>query len=205
MMGKAIFPQENAPICIIFFIVFSASHSTIGSSCVFNIIRDQVRKISVPTVVPSAFIEEFHSRLLSTNSATLVMEAWWGSPLVAHKVSVRVKPLTIDQKHRLCVEDDHDVIHRYTHLYCGRTMVAEADSWYRPDCLTEAMCSALLSTECPIGRIISPLNPVRQTFYTTRSSPPFALEHRSLLLTDCGQPFCEVHERFKAPSQPPSS
>ncbi len=152
----------------------------------------------------TSLVDLFHRRLLSSNSATRVMEEWWGMPLRACKASVPSHSATLEQRARLQLVGEEALVHRPTLLYCGPALVAEADSWYRPDCLTEEMNHALTTTERPFGGVIAPLQPTRHTFFFTRHNAPFVLEHRSLLHTAHGLPFCEVHERF-FPLPPPNT
>jgi hypothetical protein len=98
-------------------------------------------------------------------------------------------------------------------------VLSEADNWYVPSRLTEAMNHELDTTDTPFGKVVQPLHFRRQTLSATllwsplpegwesASSlppstgsalvmPPHVLEHRAVLFDQSNRPFSLVVESY---------
>jgi hypothetical protein len=100
--------------------------------------------------------------------------------------------------------------------------LSEAENWYVPARLTEAMNRALQTTTTPFGRVVAPLEPYRETFAidmlwsplsSQDANPPAAgvkrleipaalFEHRAILYTLDHAPFAEVRETYQRDALP---
>ena len=141
-------------------------------------------------------LTRFNNRLLADGRATAVLEEWCGSPVSARLLNRPPKLLSPEQKDRLCVTCDEEVIYRCVALIGGGLQLSEAHNWYRPHLLTPDMRIALNQTEFPFGKVVSTLAPIRNTFFTAPlQESPFILEHRAVL-TVATLPLCEVWERY---------
>jgi hypothetical protein len=111
------------------------------------------------------------------------------------------------------------VKYRRVRLRCGQRVLSEADNWYVPGRLTEAMNQVLDTTDSPFGRVVQPLEPYRRTFSMkvlwsplpkgwenggdrpsadgALAIPDALLEHRAVLYTKEHKPFSEVDEVYQ--------
>ena len=157
-------------------------------------------------------IEVLSARLLSSHSATAVLEAWCGERglsndprLVAVRVPGPDKPIDDDRRARLGIGPDEPVRYRHVRLTCGGHVLSEADNWYVPSRLTPAMNTVLETTQVPFGRVVHPLAPTRRNLsvrllWTEQDTPPEPdrplLQVEAVLSTGAGVPFCEVAETY---------
>ncbi len=172
-------------------------------------------------------LQKLEGRLLECKSATKVLEDWCGRHGLAHPARIGAvtiagtfKEMAEDQLEHLQVESQDDVAYRRVELVCGELLVCEADNWYVPSRLTDAMNHELQTTDTPFGRVVVPLDVYRDTYSMTvfvRNLPLSGMEpgvphkkpwtfdgsqdllrHRGLVLQRAGNlPLAEVHEVFK--------
>ena len=174
-----------------------------------------------------ALIETLNGALLAGSSATTVLEQWCAAPPLAspavitaeRELSVVVAP-SEETRSRLNLAPGESVGFRRVKLMCGKRVLSQADNWYAPDRLTDAMNEALAKTNTPFGRVIAPLKAFRRTFSVERlwsplpddwaerddrsaiiaskpSPPDGALfRHRALVLKPDGSPIAEVDETY---------
>jgi chorismate-pyruvate lyase len=168
-------------------------------------------------------IETLNSALLAGSSATTVLEQWCAvhhlaSPAVVtarRDASVILAP-SEDTRARLKLGPNETVGFRRVKLMCGDKVLSEANNWYAPARLTDAMNDALAHTTTPFGRVIAPFKAFRRTFSVERlwpappkdgaerpmdstatAAPGTALfRHRALVLKPDGAPIAEVEETY---------
>jgi hypothetical protein len=173
-----------------------------------------------------ALLQTLNADLLSHPSATLTLERWCGDHHLASEGRIRAelvrgqdKPADIRVRSDLAVGPDEPVRYRRVRLSCGDHVLSEADNWYVPARLTPDMNRLLDETDTPFGRAVLSLGFTRRTLsaellwhpldpgWEMRPlAPPSAgsltipdqiLQHRGLLTTKDGQPFCEVVETYQ--------
>ncbi|MCJ2034359.1 hypothetical protein [Methylobacterium sp. J-068] len=161
----------------------------------------------------AGLLEAFRARLIAGPSATAVLEGWcrerWGIPaagLVAQAVPGPERPLSQVQRARLDLPRDGIARYRRVRLTCGGRVLSEAENWYVPDRLTEAMNRLLDTSDVPFGRVVHPLAHARRNLGLRLlpgagdpagagpHAPLFAIE--ALLLRRDGLPLCEVAEVY---------
>lgn len=145
-----------------------------------------------------------NARLLANPSATAVLEGWCADrhlaedPRIAARRGPAAKPAPPDVRAALQAGAGEVIRYRQVQLVCGSVVLSEADNWYRPGQLTEAMNQALDTSDAPFGRVVAPLNFTRRRLAIRRSRGPHVLEHRAVLSTAAGVPFSYVVERYTA-------
>nr|WP_246587067.1 hypothetical protein [Stakelama flava] len=106
------------------------------------------------------------------------------------------------QRQRLQVGPDEPVSYRRVRLVCGDRLLSEAENWFVPSRLTDAMNRDLLSGTRPYGAVIAPLRPRRRNLQRERlwdgsgMPPEKILRHRALVLDHNGVPLAEVVETY---------
>jgi hypothetical protein len=173
-----------------------------------------------------ALLETLNADLLSHPSATLTLERWCGAhrlapeaKLVARLVRGAEKPLPLQDRQRLALQDAEPVRYRRVQLFCGEKLLSEADNWYVPGRLTPEMNRLLDETDTPFGRVVQGLGFHRETLSATLLWSPLpqgwemapavpatpgsqlqvaehVLEHRAILYTQAHVPFSEVVETY---------
>ena len=173
-----------------------------------------------------ALLQSLNADLLSHPSATLTLERWCGShhlaaeaTVVAERVHGVDKPLPEGAREQLGIGPDETVRYRRVQLACGGHVLSEADNWYVPGRLTDAMNHELDSTDTPFGKVVQPLHFRRQTlsadllwsplppgWETGAPLPPsaadvldiphFVLQHRAVLYDQANRPFSLVVESY---------
>jgi hypothetical protein len=120
-------------------------------------------------VVVTTLINDFMTLLRNNASATAALEQWcesrlqaFGSPAQARVIAecdrLATKPLNAVSRARLEVSPTEPINFRHVRLCClGRTLL-EADNWYVPSRLTQAMNYSLETTDMPFGRVVRTLN-----------------------------------------------
>lgn len=158
-------------------------------------------------------IETLSARLLTSHSATAVLEAWCAERglaqdprVVARRIPGPDKPPTPAQRARLAVSSNEPVRYRRVRLVCGAHTLSEADNWYVPARLTPEMNAVLDATETPFGRVVKGLAPTRRHLALRRLWKPsqarlpgpddLLFSVRAVLSTREGVPFCEVAETY---------
>lgn len=175
-----------------------------------------------------ALLQSLNADLLSHPSATLTLERWCGvhhlapeAKVVAERVRGEDKPLPEHAREQLGIGQDEPVRYRRVQLACGGRVLSEADNWYVPSRLTEAMNHALDATDTPFGKVVQPLHFRRQTLTAellwsplpqgwengaplpapsggALAIPPHVLEHRAVLYDQDNRPFSLVVESYTA-------
>ena len=175
-----------------------------------------------------AMLQSLNADLLSHPSATLTLERWCGTHHLAHdaKVVARVvkgadKPLPDGAREQLGIGADEPVRYRQVQLVCGGLVLSEADNWYVPSRLSEAMNRELDESDTPFGKVVQALHFRRQTLAAellwsplpagwdagvplppaTRHPldiPAHVLQHRAVLVSGDNHPFSLVVESYTA-------
>ncbi len=173
-----------------------------------------------------AVIETLNAELLSHPSATLTLERWCADHKLAPeaKISAKLergseKALDAKDRERLAAGAADTIRYRHVGLFCGDTLLSEADNWYVPDRLTQEMNRLLDETDTPFGRAVRSLDFRRETLsakllwsplpehWDVSPGPPPAsdgrieapgriLEHKAILRTGSGTPFSLVIETY---------
>lgn len=172
-------------------------------------------------------LQTLNAEILSSRSATLVLERWChdhklAAPptIVARRLQGMVKSPSAEQLQRLGVTRANQVKYRRVELRCGERILSKADNWYVPSRLSPEMNQLLETTDTPFGKVVASLQPFRQTIEAKvlwsplprdmdcvprpsneKSSalviPPEIFQHRALLFTGNHLPFSEVREVYQ--------
>ncbi|WP_430391438.1 hypothetical protein [Dyella sp. 20L07] len=174
-----------------------------------------------------ALLQSLNADLLSHPSATLTLERWCGAhhlaaeaKVVAERVHGVDKPLPADAREQLGIGADEPVRYRRVQLACGGHVLSEADNWYVPARLTDAMNQALDNSDTPFGKVVQPLHFRRQTLSAdllwsplpqgwengaplpapsgVLMIPHYVLQHRAVLYDQDNRPFSLVLESYTA-------
>ncbi|PMQ06571.1 hypothetical protein [Dyella sp.] len=173
-----------------------------------------------------ALLQSLNAELLSHPSATLTLERWCGehhmaaeAKVVAERVQGEDKPLPADGRTQLQIGPDEPVRYRRVQLTCGGHVLSEADNWYVPSRLTDAMNHELDTTDTPFGKVVQALHFRRQTLSAellwsplpkgweseaslptssgaVLSMPHHVLQHRALLFDESNRAFSLVVESY---------
>jgi chorismate-pyruvate lyase len=173
-----------------------------------------------------ALLQTLNAELLSHPSATLTLERWCGehhlapeAKVIAERVQGDDKPLPAEARAQLQLGADEPVRYRRVQLACGQHVLSEADNWYVPSRLTDAMNQALDTTDTPFGKVVQPLHFRRQTLSaellwsplpqgweneaalpaatsTSLVIPHLVLQHRAVLFDQANHPFSLVVESY---------
>ncbi|GAB2798521.1 hypothetical protein [Dyella kyungheensis] len=173
-----------------------------------------------------ALLQSLNAELLSHPSATLTLERWCGehhlapeAKIIAERVQGEDKPLPPEARNQLQIGADEPVRYRRVQLACGQHVLSEADNWYVPSRLTEAMNHQLDTSDTPFGKVVQPLHFRRQTLSAellwsplpqgwenaaalsgstdaTLAMPQHVLEHRAVLFDQSNRPFSLVVESY---------
>jgi chorismate-pyruvate lyase len=143
-------------------------------------------------------LAELHAALLTADSATSVLEAFFAPPVRAVRLLEIQLPPDTAQLRRLGVVASTEVRHRRVRLFSGESMLSEADLWYIPARLPADMVARLETTSIPFGHVMRPLGLRRQTTEARicKAEESHALEHRAVLTQADGLPVAEVFERY---------
>ncbi|MBB3929928.1 chorismate-pyruvate lyase [Kaistia hirudinis] len=175
-----------------------------------------------------ALVQSLRAELLANPSATLVLDRWCadhrlappGSKIVADRVKGTDKAADAAVREALGVGPDEPIAYRRVRLTCGDTVLSEADNWYVPALLTEAMNRELETTDTSFGRVVKPLDFTRTTIASkllwsplpegwemqaadgaaaanaALPVPDFVLQNRAVLKRADGRPFSLVVENY---------
>jgi chorismate-pyruvate lyase len=147
---------------------------------------------------------ELNARLLANSSATAVLEGWCADrrlaaePRITARKGSADKPAPAEVRAALHAGRDEPIRYRQVQLVCGAVVLSEADNWYRPGQLTEAMNRTLDTTDTPFGRVVGPLDFTRRRLSVREGRGRYVLEHRAVLSSAAGEPFSYVVERYTA-------
>jgi chorismate-pyruvate lyase len=147
----------------------------------------------------AARFEALHQALLTSDSATAVLERFFGAPITVQRLDTKPVPPNADQRRRLALPAEPPAIadwgYRRVRLLSARIVLSEAELWFVPARLPAETLLALAHTPTPFGHLVRALRPKRHSLSARIHPPPspIALEHRALLTTEHG-PIAEVHE-----------
>ncbi len=144
-------------------------------------------------------ITDLHLALLRCDSATAVLERFFGGPILVRRQHCAPVAPDAAQTARLELGQGTPWQYRRVCLLSAGTVLSEAHLWFVPGRLLPGMVQALAGTEIPFGRIVAPLRPRRHSIVAAYlpSPSPYALQHRAVLVTDAG-PIAEVNEFYPA-------
>jgi chorismate-pyruvate lyase len=175
-----------------------------------------------------AVMQTLNADLLASTSATATLEKWCRDHAMAADAKITAclvrgadKAPSEEQLERLHVVDARELKYRRVELRCGTRILSEADNWYVPARLTDAMNEQLETTDAPFGRVVQSLRPYRRTLAasmlwsplpagwelaapTSRGTtsrleiPKELFRHRAMLFTSASVPFAEVVETYQA-------
>jgi hypothetical protein len=153
---------------------------------------------------PEARLAAFEAQLDANPSATAVLQSWCdaharpGTRIVARQVQPAPVPLPAEARQALAIKPDEAVRYRRVQLMCGSRVLSNADNWYLPGKLTDAMNDTLEHSQTPFGRAVAALHFSRRNLETVYLPPGKSgvLRHSAVLLTDKGQPFSFVVETY---------
>lgn len=157
-----------------------------------------------------AEIQALNAELLRQDSATLTLEHWCAAHNLAQPPAITArllpgphKPLPDDLRSQLNISAGQPIKYRRVQLSCGDRVLSEAENWYAPGLLTNAMNHALDSSDIPFGKVAAPLHFFRKTESVKQLWPPFSteipyevLQHRALLYREDGRPFSALIETY---------
>jgi hypothetical protein len=153
---------------------------------------------------PEARLATFEAQIEANPSATAVLQTWCdaharpGTRIVARQVQPAPVPPPADARQALALKPGEAVRYRRVQLMCGGLVLSNADNWYLPGKLTDAMNDTLEHTETPFGRAVAALHFSRRNLETVYLPPGSSdvLRHSAVLLTGKGQPFSFVVETY---------
>jgi hypothetical protein len=145
----------------------------------------------------------FEAELEANPSATAVLQHWCdahapsGTRIVAHQVQTTPTPPPEAARQALMLAPGQAVRYRRVQLMCGNHVLSNADNWYLPGKLTDAMNDALDHSQTPFGAAVAALHFSRRNLETKYlTSREDVLRHSAVLLTDQGAPFSFVVETY---------
>ena len=150
-----------------------------------------------------ARLRTFEAQLEANPSATVVLQHWCdihapGSRVIARQVQSAFLPPTEAARQALAIKPGESVRYRRVQLICAGHVLSNADNWYLPGKLTDAMNTTLDNSQTPFGVAVSALNFSRRNL-ETRYLPKGGqdvLRHSAVLATDQGTPFSFVVETY---------
>ncbi len=144
----------------------------------------------------SGAIGTLHAALLAADSATAVLEAFFG-------------PVTVQRLHqppsdneglpeRLRLQPSDVLRHRAVRLMAGGRVLSQAELWYVANRLPAERVEELESSDTPFGRIMQPIGLKRFVLLARICGPEetASLAHRALLSAPTGLPVAEVYEVY---------
>ena len=153
---------------------------------------------------PVAQLAAFEAQLEANPSATAVLQSWCdaharpGTRIVARQVQPAPVPPPANVRQTLKIKPGEAVRYRRVQLMCGDRVLSNADNWYLPGKLTDAMNDALDHSQTPFGRAVAALHFSRRNLETVYLPPggQSVLRHSALLTTDKGEKFSFVVETY---------
>ncbi len=175
-----------------------------------------------------ALIQTLNANLLANPSATATLDRWCsdhhlapsGATIVADRVAGAAKPADAETLKLLQAAPGETIAYRRVRLTCGTRVLSEADNWYFPSRLTDAMNQELATTNTSFGRVVRPLGFSRKTIEATLlwqplpeswamqpataapasaaalAMPDYLLRHKAVLVSADGRPFSVVAENY---------
>jgi len=164
---------------------------------------------AAPDEVAFALLQSLNSELLRNASATATLQHWCAEHRIAAAaritaVALPTAPVPPEPAQRalLQVGADEPVRFRHVQLRCGPVVLADAENWYVPARLSEAMNRALDATDTPFGVVVHGLDfhrrrlEARLLWSPPQPMPEAVLLHRALLVRADGLPFSLVAETY---------
>jgi hypothetical protein len=153
---------------------------------------------------PEARLAAFEAQLEANPSATAVLQSWCdaharpGTRIVARQVQPAPVPPPAAASQALAIKPGEAVRYRRVQLMCGGRVLSNADNWYLPGKLTDAMNNTLEQTQTPFGRAVAALHFSRRNLETVYLPPggQSVLRHSAVLTTDGGEKFSFVVEIY---------
>lgn len=151
-----------------------------------------------------ARLSAFEAKLEANPSATAVLQGWCdthapsGTRIVARQVQTAFAPPPADARRALALRPGEAVRYRRVQLMCGPHVLSNADNWYLPGKLTDAMNKMLDHTQTPFGTAVAMLHFSRHNLMTDYlpAGGRDVLRHSAMLATDRGEPFSFVVETY---------
>jgi hypothetical protein len=151
----------------------------------------------------TARLHAFEAQLEAHPSATAVLQNWCdarapGSRIIARQTQSTTPPLPQAARRALAIKPGDAVRYRRVQLICAGRVLSNADNWYLPGKLTDAMNAALDDSQTPFGLAVAALNFSRrnlETHYLPRGGRD-VLSHSAVLVTGKGAPFSFVMETY---------
>ena len=117
-----------------------------------------------------ALLQSLNATLLSQPSATRTLTQWGAAHQIAPQPEIKAlqgekKPKEAPESVRtaLAIEPGQSIAYRRVQLQCGDQVLSEADNWYVPARLTDAMNTVLETTQTPFGTAVRDLHFSRKT------------------------------------------
>ena len=152
---------------------------------------------------------QLNERLLAGTTATATLRQWCADHGIADPtihadvLKVAAPRATAAQRHALQVDDQEPLGYRRVRLMCGSHVLSEAENWYVPARLTDAMNTLLAASDTPFGTVVAPLRVTRRNLAAEMlwrhgdTPPPALFRHRALVLDASGRPIAEVVETYQ--------
>jgi chorismate-pyruvate lyase len=164
---------------------------------------------AVPDDAAFALLQALNAELLRNESATATLQHWCAEHhiaaaerITAVQLPTAPVPPAPAQRALLQVGDAEPVRFRHVQLRCGPVVLADAENWYVPARLSEAMNRELDATDTPFGVVVHDLGfhrrrlEARLLWSPTQPMPEAVLLHRALLVRADGLPFSLVQETY---------
>jgi hypothetical protein len=153
---------------------------------------------------PEPQLAAFEAQLEANPSATAVLQSWCdaharpGTRIVARQVQPAPVPPPAEARQALAIKPGEAVRYRRVQLMCGGRVLSNADNWYLPGKLTDAMNHTLDRSQTPFGRAVAALHFSRRNLETVYLPPgdQDVLRHSALLTTEKGEKFSFVVETY---------
>jgi hypothetical protein len=153
---------------------------------------------------PEQQLAAFEAQLDANPSATAVLQSWCdaharpGTRIVARQVQPAPVPPPAEARQALAIKPGEAIRYRRVQLMCGGRVLSNADNWYVPGKLTDAMNDRLDRSQTPFGRAVAALHFSRRNLSTDFLPPggQSVLRHSALLTTGKGEPFSFVVETY---------
>jgi chorismate-pyruvate lyase len=142
--------------------------------------------------------QALNAALLTSGSATAVLEAVCGAPVTVHRLSPDGPDPAPEPARLLGAHGGEIVLRRHVALLCGGRAVSHAELWYVAARLPPALARRRADTAEPFGRVVAGLGLGRRTLSARlcAAGEPCALEHRAVLADPAGRALALVHERY---------
>jgi chorismate-pyruvate lyase len=143
---------------------------------------------------------DLHAALVGCDSATAVLERFFGAPVTAERVRETSEAADGARRLLFCLGAEEGLRHRRSRLCANGEVLVVADLWYVPARLPGARVLDLVTTTAPFGRVMQGLGLQRRLLDSRfgAAGARVALHHHAMLLDRDGIPVAEVVERYCA-------